>query len=104
MMEFLMAIKIRSTPFFGEEVKPSVPCRKILWHVQEPYRYEKRHFVGKINGHFSPSFSCFAIRYLCWLLPKRSGGCIKIDYSSDEDAQQIRNGRKTWDALCDTTP
>jgi hypothetical protein len=28
--EFLRAIKIRSTPSFGWEVKPEVPCRKIL--------------------------------------------------------------------------
>jgi hypothetical protein len=27
---FLRAIKIRSTPSFGWEVKPDVPCRKIL--------------------------------------------------------------------------
>jgi hypothetical protein len=27
--EFLRMIKIRSTPSFGWEVKPEVPCRKI---------------------------------------------------------------------------
>jgi hypothetical protein len=34
--------KIRSTPSFGGEVKPSAPCRKILRHVKAPsiyYRY-----------------------------------------------------------------
>jgi hypothetical protein len=36
---FLRAIKIRSTPSFGWEVKPEVPCRKILWHVKDPLRY-----------------------------------------------------------------
>jgi hypothetical protein len=30
----LRAIKIRSTPSFGWEVKPEVPCRKILRHVK----------------------------------------------------------------------
>jgi hypothetical protein len=30
---FLRAKKIRSTPFFGWEVKPEVLCRKILRHV-----------------------------------------------------------------------
>jgi hypothetical protein len=29
---FLTAIKIRSTPSFGGEVKPETPCRKILQH------------------------------------------------------------------------
>jgi hypothetical protein len=32
---FLRAIKIRSTPSFGCQVKPEVPCRKILWHVKD---------------------------------------------------------------------
>jgi hypothetical protein len=31
----LRAIKIRSTSSFGWEVKPKVPCRKILRHVKE---------------------------------------------------------------------
>jgi hypothetical protein len=31
---FLRAIKIHSTPPFGEEVKPEVLCRKILRHVK----------------------------------------------------------------------
>jgi hypothetical protein len=34
-VRFLRAIKIRSTPFFGWEVKPEAPCRKILRHVKE---------------------------------------------------------------------
>jgi hypothetical protein len=32
---FLRAIKIRSKPSFAWEVKPEVPCRKILWHVKD---------------------------------------------------------------------
>jgi hypothetical protein len=31
---FLTAIKVRSTPSFGWEVKPEVPCRKILRNVK----------------------------------------------------------------------
>jgi hypothetical protein len=33
---FLRAIKIRSTTSFGWEVKPEVPCHKILQHVKDP--------------------------------------------------------------------
>jgi hypothetical protein len=33
--EFLRAIKIRSTPSFRWEVKPEVPCRKILRHIKD---------------------------------------------------------------------
>jgi hypothetical protein len=32
--EFLRAIKILSTPSFGWEIKPEVPCRNILRHVK----------------------------------------------------------------------
>jgi hypothetical protein len=38
---FLRAIKIRSTLSFGREVKPEVPCRKILRHVKDPFTYNK---------------------------------------------------------------
>jgi hypothetical protein len=34
-----MAIKIRSTPSFGWEVKPEVRCRWILRRVKDPLRY-----------------------------------------------------------------
>jgi len=37
---FLKATKICSTTSFEEEVKPSAPCREILWHVKESYEYE----------------------------------------------------------------
>jgi hypothetical protein len=36
---FLRAIKIRSTPSFGGEVKREVPCRKILRHVKDHLTY-----------------------------------------------------------------
>jgi hypothetical protein len=32
---FLRTIKIRSTHFFGWEVKTEVPCRKVVRHVKE---------------------------------------------------------------------
>jgi hypothetical protein len=34
-MDFLRVIKFRSTSSFRWEVKPEVPCRKILRHVKE---------------------------------------------------------------------
>jgi hypothetical protein len=36
---FLGALKIRSTPSFGWEVKPEIRCLKILSHVKNPLRY-----------------------------------------------------------------
>jgi hypothetical protein len=37
----LRAINIRSTSSFGWEVKPEVPCRKILRHVKDPLTYQR---------------------------------------------------------------
>jgi hypothetical protein len=37
---FLRVTKIRSTPSFGPEVKPEVPCRKILRHVIDLLSHE----------------------------------------------------------------
>jgi hypothetical protein len=36
---FLRAIKIRSTPSFGWEVKTEVPSRKTSRHVKDPFTY-----------------------------------------------------------------
>ena len=44
--------KILSAPFFGGEVKPSVPCPK-LRHVKEPKSDVEVATFGKILGHFS---------------------------------------------------
>jgi hypothetical protein len=43
----------RKNPSFGEEVKPSVPCRA-LRHVKEPKSDVEVVTFGKILGHFSP--------------------------------------------------
>jgi hypothetical protein len=53
---FLMAIKIHSTTFFKGDVKPMVPCHKILWHIKNPYSMREI-LEGKIHGHFSSFFS-----------------------------------------------
>jgi hypothetical protein len=45
--------KILSTPSFGGEVKPPVPCRA-LRHVKEPKSDLKVVTFDKILGHFSP--------------------------------------------------
>jgi hypothetical protein len=34
---FLRAIKIRSTTYFGQDVKTSAPCSKILRHVKDRF-------------------------------------------------------------------
>jgi hypothetical protein len=45
---FLRVIKILSTPSFGWEVKPEVPCRKILRHVKD---------ILKSHGDIKTKFS-----------------------------------------------
>jgi hypothetical protein len=44
---------ILSAPSFGEEVKPSVPCRN-LRHVKEPKSDVEVATFGKILGNFPP--------------------------------------------------
>jgi hypothetical protein len=52
----LRPIKIRSTPSFGGEVKPSVPCRKIFAACQRTIRsMNKDTLLGQIN-HFIRQF------------------------------------------------
>jgi len=49
--------KILSTPSFGAEVKPSVPCRKFtanLRHVKDPKSDVEVATFGKILGNLSP--------------------------------------------------
>jgi hypothetical protein len=42
---FFKCDRISSTPSFGGEVKPSVPCRKILRHVKKiTLKHEQRYF------------------------------------------------------------
>jgi hypothetical protein len=56
--------KVHSTSSFGAEVKPSVPCRKILWHVKNPTNMKK--ILRRQNSTVisSSRFSCFANRWL----------------------------------------
>jgi hypothetical protein len=51
----LSAIKIRSTNSFGGEIKPSVPCRKILRHFEELYKCE-RDTCGQNSQSFFAKF------------------------------------------------
>jgi hypothetical protein len=46
---FFRAIKIRSTPYFGWEIKPEVPCRKILRHVKNS---RSPTGIDTLNSHF----------------------------------------------------
>jgi hypothetical protein len=76
-VEFLRAIKITSTPSFGEEVKPSALCHKILRHVKNHFEVWTKIF-RKPNSSFPlPSSSWFATRWLLLGLPESSGGRIR---------------------------
>jgi hypothetical protein len=56
----LKAIRTGIIMSFKGELKPVAPCCRILWGVKDPYS-KKEIIVGKIHGHFSPSFSCFVL-------------------------------------------
>jgi hypothetical protein len=46
---FLNSVKFRSSLSFGGEVKPSVPCRKVLRLAKITSKYEQRYFEVQIN-------------------------------------------------------
>jgi hypothetical protein len=69
---FLMVIKESSMTSFGGEVKPSIPCCKILLHIKEPYRYEKRYLVGKTQP-FLATFITF-----CYYLSLRVSAVVAL--------------------------
>jgi hypothetical protein len=65
--------KSPNTTYFGGKVKPPVHCSKILRHVKNPYSMKE--IIRLQNSRqFSPRFSCFETRCLCWLVPDSSGG------------------------------
>jgi len=53
--DFLDEKKILSTPSFGGEVKPSVPCRSFTACKRSLNVTWKSEFLGKILGHLSPT-------------------------------------------------
>jgi hypothetical protein len=68
--------KIRSTPSFGGEVKPLVPCRRFM--LKNPTSTTDAS-SAKFNGHVShPCSTCFATRCLLALLTDVSGGRIRM--------------------------
>jgi hypothetical protein len=61
-----MVIKIRSTPSFGWEVKPEVPCSEILRHVKNSITYLR---------HLQATFSLLC-PFLLFVPPDISDGRI----------------------------
>jgi hypothetical protein len=96
---FLMAMKNRSTIFFREEAKPSVPCLKILHHADM-----KRYFLGKIHLHFRyvppASLPDISSGY-CQRALMDESGMIRTEMGTHNRSEY---GRSAWHALCDTIP
>jgi hypothetical protein len=78
---FLRAIKIHSTPSFGWELKPEVPCRKISQHVKDVLkshgdRYTKFSFPSSILL-LAPEMILLTGPPEYWWLPERSGRQVR---------------------------
>jgi hypothetical protein len=69
-----MAIKIRSTPSFGWEVKPEVSCRNVLRHVKVPWGISD---TDMQNSHSFVHSSYFTQMSLLVGLPEISGGRVR---------------------------
>jgi hypothetical protein len=61
----LRAVEIRSTPSFGEEVKPCAPCRKILRHVRIPGECDRDTTPAKFKFFFCQLSA--AAKERCWM-------------------------------------
>jgi hypothetical protein len=78
--------KVRSTSSFGAEVRPSAPCRKILWHFKNPTNMKKILRSSKIQRSFLLHVS-LANR---WLLIKVCQRALV------HESGMIRNISKIW--------
>jgi hypothetical protein len=65
-------VKIRSTTSFRGEVKLSVPCHKILWHIRDPYSM-KRDTCRLKSRTFLAKFLPALVLGVCFSLPESSG-------------------------------
>jgi hypothetical protein len=63
---YLRPIKIRSTHYFGGEVKPEVPCCKISQHVKKSLASMNKHTSQSQMHHSLRPFLLLATRWLCW--------------------------------------
>jgi hypothetical protein len=63
---YLRPINIRSTHSFGGEVKPEVPCCKILQHVKKSLASMNKHTSQSQMHHSLRPFLLLATRWLCW--------------------------------------
>jgi hypothetical protein len=64
--EFLSATKIRTTSSFGGEVKPSIPCPKILGMLNNLTSMKINYSYAKFTGTF------------CQLSPARYWACLPL--------------------------
>jgi hypothetical protein len=85
----LWTIKIRSTPSFGEEVKPSATCSKILQHIKITCKNEQKYFARPNSSFFSPvPPACYQMTLLVGF-PEYSGGRIRSLPTSFHDGFQF---------------
>jgi hypothetical protein len=85
---------MRSTTSFGGEVKPSIPCHKILRHVKDPLSDSIYILVGKIQRPFLAKFlSASLLGVFAATRAENSGVYIENDYNSDGEHNTSENGR-----------
>jgi hypothetical protein len=93
---FLRAIQIRSTPSFGREVKPEVPCRKIILHVKLSVDVSK--ILNTQNSHSFVNSSYSLQVSLLVGLPASSGrqvrNCPQLVSSSPQLSTHIHPGNE----------
>jgi hypothetical protein len=97
------AINIPSKTSFGDGAKPSAPCRKILRHVKDPFKYDR--YIDRQNSAaiYCPVSPRFATR--CLLKPEQGAlvdgsEIIRTQMGSTTDQKMVA---VVCDAWYDTT-
>jgi hypothetical protein len=105
MFDFLRAINIIKTTSFGGEVKPSVPCRKILRYAKKNPREYERDISSKkftaISNQVYPDLLLGVSAFICQRDLVNEPGMIRTEMGTHNKPQ---NGSSAWESLYDTTP
>jgi hypothetical protein len=99
----LKAIKTRSTTSFGVEIKPSIPCRKKLRQGKKNLRCREEILRRKNSRPFLDKFLPASLLIVSSVYCQRAlvdeSGMIRTKMGMDNRPE---NGRRAWNALCDT--
>jgi hypothetical protein len=97
---FLRAIKVRSTPSFGGEVKPEAPCHNILRYVKNYLQVWTRILLKAKFSFISPIPPVCCQKTLLVVLTESSGRRISFPLSTSSFHHGFPYSNVTWGLNC----